>query len=297
ADGRRRRGGHQDRADLRHPRGGRPQPRDGPVQRVVRPHRPRGRRRLLRPRRVGGGRHVRPRPAGRGTRPHPGQDRRGAEEAQLLRRARRGGQHRPGGQVGAHLLPHRARGGRTVGEEAPRRGVRLLTEVLHRLRGDRRLLAGVAVTAVAVLWLLVRAYGAAGDGGTFLQFTIFGITAGCVFAVTASGLVLTYTTTGVFNFAHGAVGMLCAFVHHQLTVEWGAPVVVSLVVVLGVLAPLVGLTLERMMRSFRGASPGTTLTVTIALTVLLIGVAQYGFQSDGGQRTLPPLLGDRYVVL
>jgi len=172
-----------------------------------------------------------------------------------------------------------------------------LTEVLHRLRGDRRLLAGVAVTAVAVLWLLVRAYGAAGDGGTFLQFTIFGITAGCVFAVTASGLVLTYTTTGVFNFAHGAVGMLCAFVHHQLTVEWGAPVVVSLVVVLGVLAPLVGLTLERMMRSFRGASPGTTLTVTIALTVLLIGVAQYGFQSDGGQRTLPPLLGDRYVVL
>lgn len=184
-----------------------------------------------------------------------------------------------------------------MGEEAPRRGVRLLTEVLHRLRGDRRLLAGVAVTAVAVLWLLVRAYGAAGDGGTFLQFTIFGITAGCVFAVTASGLVLTYTTTGVFNFAHGAVGMLCAFVHHQLTVEWGAPVVVSLVVVLGVLAPLVGLTLERMMRSFRGASPGTTLTVTIALTVLLIGVAQYGFQSDGGQRTLPPLLGDRYVVL
>lgn len=172
-----------------------------------------------------------------------------------------------------------------------------MTEVLHRLRGDRRLLAGVAVTAVAVLWLLVRAYGAAGDGGTFLQFTIFGITAGCVFAVTASGLVLTYTTTGVFNFAHGAVGMLCAFVHHQLTVEWGAPVVVSLVVVLGVLAPLVGLTLERMMRSFRGASPGTTLTVTIALTVLLIGVAQYGFQSDGGQRTLPPLLGDRYVVL
>lgn len=184
-----------------------------------------------------------------------------------------------------------------MGEEAPRRGVRLLTEVLHRLRGDRHLLAGVAVTAVAVLWLLVRAYGAAGDGGTFLQFTIFGITAGCVFAVTASGLVLTYTTTGVFNFAHGAVGMLCAFVHHQLTVEWGAPVVVSLVVVLGVLAPLVGLTLERMMRSFRGASPGTTLTVTIALTVLLIGVAQYGFQSDGGQRTLPPLLGDRYVVL
>src|SRR3546814_8491358 len=43
------------------------------------------------------------------------------------------------------------------------------------------------------------------------QFTLFGLMLGCVYAIAAMGLVLTYTVTGVFNFAHGAVGMIAAF--------------------------------------------------------------------------------------
>ena len=39
----------------------------------------------------------------------------------------------------------------------------------------------------------------------------------------ASGLVLTYTTTGIFNFAHGAAGMLAAFLYWQLRFDWGWP--------------------------------------------------------------------------
>jgi branched-chain amino acid transport system permease protein len=172
-----------------------------------------------------------------------------------------------------------------------------LTTLLARLRADHRLLGGVVVGTVAALWLVQRAFTASGDTATFLQYTIIGLTAGCVFAVAASGLVLTYTTTGVFNFAHGAVGMICAFLYYQLTVDLGLPAPLGLVLVIGVMAPLVGLILERVMRSFRHAAPGTSLTVTIALTILLIGVAQYGFQSDGIQRTLSPLFGDRSVVI
>ena len=44
------------------------------------------------------------------------------------------------------------------------------------------------------------------------QFTLFGLMLGCVYAIASMGLVLTYTVTGVFNFAHGAVGMVAAFV-------------------------------------------------------------------------------------
>ena len=40
----------------------------------------------------------------------------------------------------------------------------------------------------------------------------------------AAGVVLTYTTTGVFNFAHGAVGMITAFVFWQLTEGSGLPI-------------------------------------------------------------------------
>jgi branched-chain amino acid transport system permease protein len=173
----------------------------------------------------------------------------------------------------------------------------VLTDVLARLRSDRHVAVGAAVGSVMTVLLLVRAYDGAGSFSSFIQFTLIGISAGCVFAVAASGLVLTYTTTGVFNFAHGAVGMVAAFVYYQLKVEVGLPAPLALLLVLGGLAPLVGLALERTMRTFRNASPGTTLTVTIGLTILLIGVVQYFYQSDGTQRTSSYLFGNRAVSI
>ena len=38
-----------------------------------------------------------------------------------------------------------------------------------------------------------------------------------------SGLVVTYTTSGIFNFAHGAVAMLAAFTYWQVRFDWGWP--------------------------------------------------------------------------
>jgi branched-chain amino acid transport system permease protein len=173
----------------------------------------------------------------------------------------------------------------------------VLTDVIDRLRTDRHMAAGAAVGTVASLLLLTRAYQGAGSLSSFLQFTLIGISGGCVFAIAASGLVLTYTTTGVFNFAHGAVGMVSAFVYHQLHVDVGLSTPLALLLTLGVFAPLVGLALERTMRSFRNAPPGTTLTVTIGLTIMLIGLIQYLYQSDGAQRTSPYLFGDRAVSI
>ncbi len=173
----------------------------------------------------------------------------------------------------------------------------MLSDLAGRLRADRHLAAGALVGTIVTAVLLARAFQGAGSLASFLQFTLIGASAGCVFAIAASGLVLTYTTTGVFNFAHGAVGMVAAFAYHQLQVDVGLPVPVALALVLGVLAPLIGLGLERVMRSFRDAAPGTTLTVTIGLTILLIGVVQYLYQSDGEQRTSDYLFGDRAVSI
>src|SRR5918911_390899 len=55
---------------------------------------------------------------------------------------------------------------------------------------------------------------------TFLSFTVIGIVYGCIYALTASGLVVTYTTSGIFNFAHGAAGMIAAWVYWQLRIGW-----------------------------------------------------------------------------
>lgn len=51
---------------------------------------------------------------------------------------------------------------------------------------------------------------------TFLALTVVGLVTGCIYALTAAGLVVTYTTAGVFNFAQGAMGMLAAFTLWQL---------------------------------------------------------------------------------
>ena len=48
---------------------------------------------------------------------------------------------------------------------------------------------------------------------SFLFFLIVGVTLGSIYAVAAAGLVVTYTTSGIFNFAQGAIGMFMAFVY------------------------------------------------------------------------------------
>ncbi len=37
-------------------------------------------------------------------------------------------------------------------------------------------------------------------------FIVVGLSLGGIYAISAGGLVVTYTTTGIFNFAHGAIG-------------------------------------------------------------------------------------------
>lgn len=109
----------------------------------------------------------------------------------------------------------------------------------------------------------------------FLAFTIIGLIAGSAYAIAASGLVLTYATSNVFNIAHGAVGMFMAFVYWELAVARGLPPLLALVLVVGVLAPLFGLLIERfMMRRLTEAPVAVALVVTVALLVALIGAAQ-----------------------
>ncbi len=106
-----------------------------------------------------------------------------------------------------------------------------------------------------------------------LRLTILGLSTASIFALAASGLVLTYTTTGIFNFAHGAIGMLGAFAYWQLRVDWRWPVPVALAVVLLVLAPGLGVLIERgIMRGLSDAPETARIVVTISLLVALLGL-------------------------
>jgi branched-chain amino acid transport system permease protein len=135
------------------------------------------------------------------------------------------------------------------------------------------------------------------DGELFLTFLVLGVTASAVYAISATGLVVTYVTSGVFNFAHGAIGMFLAFVYWELHVNRGWPTVLALLVTLGVAAPLIGLLLDVivMRRLLRGASVTTKLVVTLALLLAFQGLTQSLWGTE--LRVLPNLWGDRTFKL
>lgn len=122
---------------------------------------------------------------------------------------------------------------------------------------------------------------------TFISYTLEGLFTGAAYAIAASGLVLTYSTTRVFNIAHGAVGMLFGFLYWDFSVKQGLPVWLSLFLVLIVCAPLLGIFFQRVLTRGLGAAPiGVSLVVTVGMLVALIGVAQQIWKTDVA-RVLP----------
>ena len=51
----------------------------------------------------------------------------------------------------------------------------------------------------------------------FLSIVLLGAVVGSIYSLAAFGLVLTFRTSGVFNFAQGAIGTLFAYLFFQLT--------------------------------------------------------------------------------
>jgi branched-chain amino acid transport system permease protein len=108
----------------------------------------------------------------------------------------------------------------------------------------------------------------------FLQYTVFGIMFGAGYAIAATGLVVTYTTSGVFNFAQGAVGMIAAFCYWGLVTQDHVNILLALVIIVIVGAGASGALVERgLMRRLHGASAERPVMVTLGLLVILTGFA------------------------
>ena len=100
-----------------------------------------------------------------------------------------------------------------------------------------------------------------------LPFVVIGITFGSVYAIAGMGLVLTYKTSGVFNFAHGSIAAIAGYAFYEMRQLHGLPwPVAGVVCVLGV-GPLLGVVFERLARTL-GEQP---LTMRIVATVGLLG--------------------------
>src|SRR3954470_21668431 len=114
-----------------------------------------------------------------------------------------------------------------------------------------------------------------------LGYVIRGIPFGCVYALVAIGLVLTYKTSGVFNLAFAAQAFASAAVYYQLRVDEGWPNVPAFLVAVVLVAPLLGLILERFIfRHLRTAPAVAKLVTSLGLLVALPEIVKLWFGSD-----------------
>ncbi|WP_280248110.1 ABC transporter permease subunit [Nocardia abscessus] len=114
-----------------------------------------------------------------------------------------------------------------------------------------------------------------------LPFVIAGIVSGSVYGLAAVGLVLTYKTSGVFNFAHGAMATVSAYGFYTLHVINGFSwQLAAAICVLG-LGPAMGLALELLARVVDQA----TVELRIAATIGILLLVQAGVTLYYGQTT------------
>ncbi|MFC7915695.1 ATP-binding cassette domain-containing protein [Streptomyces sp. NPDC057386] len=124
------------------------------------------------------------------------------------------------------------------------------------------------------------------------DLTLAGLSVGSAAALTGVGLIVTYRATGVLNFAHGAIAMVCAYVLRQCVAGWGWPLWPSAALTLLVVAPGIGVLLERFVfrpLSVLGGDPAQTLVASIGVFVLLVGGAAV-LWGQGARDDAPELL-------
>ncbi|MBE2318187.1 ATP-binding cassette domain-containing protein [Solirubrobacter sp. CPCC 204708] len=111
-----------------------------------------------------------------------------------------------------------------------------------------------------------------------IRFALLGLGLGALYSLAAQGLVLIYRGSGVLNFAHGAIGMVAAFISWDIWVEQGLPWALGLVVGVAVSAGIGALTHLFVMRPLRRASSLARIVATLGVLILLQGlvVLRYG---------------------
>jgi len=112
-----------------------------------------------------------------------------------------------------------------------------------------------------------------------------GLPPGAVYGLIAIGFVLAYKTSGVFNLAFGAQAYVSAALYFQARNEWGWASAPAFVLSVLIVAPALGLVLERLI--FRRLPPGSTLAklvIAIGLSVAIPALFEIvvGFEPVAG---------------
>jgi len=121
-----------------------------------------------------------------------------------------------------------------------------------------------------------------------LQFVIAGLVPGGIYAIASAGLVITYTSSGILNFAFGALAFFIARFYYFLHTQHGWAIVPAAVLSIGVAAPALGVLLYAVLfRHLRLSSPMIKVVATVGLLVAVPSIATLLF----GNQPIPQAPG------
>ncbi len=111
-----------------------------------------------------------------------------------------------------------------------------------------------------------------------LQYVLAGLALGSIYAIASAGLVVTFVSTGVLNFAFGSMAYVVARFYYWLNTQHGWTTWSAGCVSLLVMAPLLGVILYAVLFRFvRNRSSLIKIVVTIGLSVALPPIADLVF--------------------
>src|SRR3954453_4956771 len=132
----------------------------------------------------------------------------------------------------------------------------------------------------------------------WVSLILAGIGTGCIYSLAGMGIVLTYKATGIFNFAHGAIAMIVAYILWQLNAQWHVGLAIAAPLTVLIAGPGIGLILERVVfrpLQKRGAGTSEKLVATLGVFLLFVGLAQKIW--TGTERHGPQLVSNKPIHL
>ena len=121
------------------------------------------------------------------------------------------------------------------------------------------------------------------------RFALLGLGLGALYALASQGLLVIYRGSGVLSFAHGAVGMVGAYLQWELKVKHGWPSPAAWVVAVAVCALIGALAHMLVMRQLKRASPLARIVATLGMLILIqsYAVIRYGARVTQLKSELP----------
>ncbi|GAA2409795.1 branched-chain amino acid ABC transporter permease/ATP-binding protein [Actinomadura vinacea] len=111
-----------------------------------------------------------------------------------------------------------------------------------------------------------------------IPFIVSGLAIGSVYGLIGTGLVVTYKTSGIFNFGHGALATVAAYLFYWLHIDQGLGWQVSAAVTVLLAGPLMGLVMELIARRLAAQRVPMKIVGTAGLILLVqgLGTIKYG---------------------